>query len=179
MITAEQLMAIVPRLSEEKAQEVATALAPAMEWAEIDTPLRTAHFLAQIAHETGGFKWARELGKDSYFERYEGRADLGNTEPGDGPRFRGRGYIQITGRYNYARAGEALGIDLIGNPEQAEAPEIAAKIAAWYWWTRDLNKYADADEIRTITRQINGGLNGLADRQAYYDRASAVLGIME
>lgn len=175
-LTVEQLIDIVPTLSPAKAATLIDAINQAMQEGNITTPQREAAFLAQIAHETGGFRWFRELGSEAYFQRYDGRVDLGNIRPGDGSRFRGRGFIQITGRTNYEKAGAALGLDLLNHPELAETPEVAARIAAWFWQSRDLNTYADRGDFITITRRINGGLNGLADREAYYERAKSVLG---
>jgi predicted chitinase len=126
-LTTQQLCAIVPTLSQTTAATLIAPLNRAMQGADINTPAREAAFLAQIAHETGGFRWFRELGSDAYFQRYEGRVDLGNTQPGDGVRFKGRGFIQITGRTNYQRAGETLGIDLIDNPQLAETPAVGAR----------------------------------------------------
>ncbi len=171
----EALKKIVSKLSADKAAQLAVAINQAMQEAEINTMQRQAAFIAQIAHETGGFKWFRELGNDQYFEKYDGREDLGNTEPDDGPRFRGRGFIQITGRNNYEKAGQALGLDLIDNPEQAESMDVGARIAAWYWRTRNLNYFADKDDFITITRRINGGVNGLEDREAYWEKAKRAL----
>ena len=174
LLSVEQLCVIVPGLKKTKALGLAGPLNEAMPEGQINTAVRQAAFLAQIAHETGGFQWFRELGADSYFARYDGRRDLGNTQPGDGPRYKGRGFIQITGRNNYQKAGEALGLDLLDNPQQAETPEVGARIAVWYWGSRGLNTLADkaTDEaFISITRRINGGLNGLADRRAYYARA--------
>lgn len=132
----------------------------------IDTPLRVAHLLAQVAHETGGFVHFKEVGGAAYFERrYGGREDLGNSRPGDGARYRGRGLLQITGRFNYAAAGAALGLDLIGSPELAEEVETSVRIAGWYWRTRKINAKADADLIVGVTRKINGGVLGLDDRK--------------
>lgn len=143
---------------------------------DIDTPLRIAHFMAQAAHETGGFKWLHELwGPTPTQQRYEGRADLGNTQPGDGSLFRGRGIFQLTGRGNYASYGEVIGVDLVSHPEQAEDPEISVLIACAYWKRHGLNDLADADDVVGITRKINGGTNGLADREAMLARAKAVL----
>ncbi len=175
-ITEKQLRAIVPNLDGAKAATLVEPLNNAMEEASINTPLRQSAFLAQIAHETGGFKWFRELGNDAYFKKYDGRKDLGNTQPGDGPRYKGRGFIQITGRANYEKAGQALGIDLINEPQLAETPTVGARVATWFWGSRNLNSYADKGDFITITRRINGGLNGLEDRQAYYARAKETLG---
>ena len=133
---------------------------------------RETAFLAQIAHESGGFRYARELASG---EAYEGRADLGNTEPGDGVRFKGRGLLQITGRNNYNRVGDALGVNLIDDPSQLEYPTLACRSAAWWWADRGLNDLADRGDFLRITKRINGGTNGWADRLALFERAKAQL----
>jgi putative chitinase len=176
-LLAGELARIVPTLAPQQAAMLVEPLNVAMAEADIVTPLRMAAFLAQTAHETGGYRWFRELGSDRYFERYEGRQDLGNTEPGDGPRYKGRGFIMITGRANYRAAGQALRLPLEEHPELAEAPEAAARIAAWYWHSRRLNRLADEGDFIGITKRINGGLNGLADRERYYARAKHILGV--
>ena len=153
----------------------AEALDSAMQEFSINTPLRQAAFLAQIAHETGGFRWLRELGSAAYLRRYDGRADLGNIEAGDGARFRGRGYIQITGRLNYQQAGAALGYALLTQPELAEQPLYAARIASWWWKNRGLNAVADRGDFLRITKIINGGLSWLSDRERKYAVAKSVL----
>lgn len=139
----------------------------------IDTPMRQAAFLAQLAHESGSLKYVRELATGG---AYEGRVDLGNTEPGDGIRYKGRGLIQITGRANYQAVGEALGIDCLNDPSLLEQPENACRSAGYFWSSRRLNELADRGEFEKITRRINGGLNGYPDRLAYYERAKRVLG---
>ncbi|MBW1249570.1 glycoside hydrolase family 19 protein, partial [Pseudomonas tolaasii] len=137
---------------------------------------RVAAFIAQVGHESGQLKWVREIwGPTAQQLGYEGRADLGNTVKGDGSKFRGRGLIQVTGRSNYVACGEALGLDLISKPELLELPQHAAMSAAWFWSTRGLNTLADQKDFTKITRRINGGLNGQADRQALYDKALQVL----
>ncbi|TVO53845.1 glycoside hydrolase family 19 protein [Denitromonas halophila] len=142
----------------------------------IDTPARLAAFLAQIGHESGSFRYASELwGPTDAQRRYEGRAELGNIEPGDGSRFRGRGLIQITGRHNYTQLATSLGIDCVAQPELLETPRFAALCAGWYWHTHNLNALADAGQFDTITRRINGGTNGAADRNARHARALAAL----
>ena len=103
-------------------------------------------------------------------------ARMGNTAPGDGWRYRGRGLIQVTGKANYQNAGAALGLDLVGHPELLEQPERAALSAAWFWSASGLNELADAGLFEMITRKINGGLNGQAERVALRDRAAKVLG---
>ena len=144
----------------------------------ISTPARQAAFLAQIGHESGGLMYTRELwGPTPAQVRYEGRADLGNTHPGDGSKYRGRGFIQITGRANYAAAGKALHLDLIDHPEILEDPEMVAVSAAWWWKSHGLNELADAGDFQRITRVINGGTNGLADRLARWEKAKNALGV--
>ena len=158
---------------------VLPALLSAMRSYAIDTPVRAAAFLAQVAHESGGFKYVRELwGPTPAQLRYEGRADLGNTEPGDGERFMGRGYLQITGRANYRDVGRALATDLLTYPAKLEIPRLAAVSAAWWWSARKLNVLADHDDdesFELITRRINGGLNGYDDRKRRWAIAREVL----
>lgn len=149
----------------------------------IAEPLDVAAFLAQIGHESGGLQWTREIWGPTAAQRaYEPpsakAAELGNTQPGDGRRFCGRGLIQITGRANYAIAGTALDLDLMENPELLEQPEHAAMSAAWFWWNRKITAPALAGDFVEVTRRINGGTNGLADRQALYDAAKKALGIL-
>lgn len=148
----------------------------ALREAYITDPLEVAHFLAQVLHETGGFRWLEEIwGPSAAQRRYEGRADLGNVLPGDGYLFRGRGLIHLTGRNNYQRAGQALGLPLVERPELAAEPEHAARIACWYWNSRGLGRAALRDDLEQVTRGVNGGVNGLADRAAWLARAKAAL----
>jgi putative chitinase len=133
---------------------------------------RVAMFLAQIGHESGQLRWVQELASGA---AYEGRKDLGNLFPGDGVKFKGRGLIQITGRKNYSWCGNDLGLPLLTNPELLETPKNAALSAAWYWNRTGLNKWADVGDLNTVTRLINGGYNGLADRTLLYKRALSAL----
>ncbi len=160
-----------------RAQKWAAALTLAMADGKINTRLRQAAFLAQIGHESGSLLYSKELGGPSYFAKYDGRKDLGNTQPGDGARFAGRGLIQVTGRANYGRASQALFGDdrLLKTPELLEQPEWAAKSAVWFWSTRNLNELADADRFTDLTKKINGGTNGLEDRKARYRLVLSVL----
>ncbi len=128
----------------------------------MDNRLRLAHFLAQLAHESGNFIYMEEIASGA---AYEGRKDLGNTQPGDGKRYKGRGPIQLTGRANYREFGRRIGIDLEANPLIAAIPSIGLHIALEYWRKHDLNAPADRDDIERITRRINGGLNGFDDRK--------------
>jgi putative chitinase len=145
---------------------------------EVNTPLRMAHFWAQMAHESGGFRWLEEIGGRQYFiNRYGHRRDLGNVSPLDGYRYRGRGIIQLTGKYNYKLYSKKLGIDLVGDPDKASEPAVAVKVALEYWKDRKLNKWADKDNIRAVTRRINGGYNGLADRKHYLTKTKKAFDI--
>ncbi|SOE82099.1 Predicted chitinase [Caballeronia arationis] len=144
----------------------------------VNSPLRLAAFLAQIGHESMGLSCTREIwGPTPGQIRYEGRADLGNTQAGDGKRFMGRGLIQITGRRNYQLASIGLDLDLIAHPKLLEQSANAAMSAAWWWSNHYLNGYADVGQFDRITRVINGGTNGAAQRLALYGAAKKALGI--
>lgn len=176
-MTADQLARILACPVSRAAQWIGP-LTDAMAEFNIDTPGRQAAFLAQVGHESGRLQYVRELwGPEQcpWQARYEGRADLGNTEPGDGAKYKGRGLIQITGRANYRECGQALGADYETNPTLLELPGDAARSAAWFWHSRNLNALADAGDFRRITQRINGGLNGYGDRLAIYGRAQRVL----
>lgn len=147
---------------------------PALTTAAIDTPSRIAAFLAQLAHESGEYRYMEEIADGS---AYEGRADLGNVHPGDGPWFKGHGPIQITGRTNHAACGRALGLDLLANPTLITTPRYGTASACWFWNSRQLSLLADRDWFLAITRAINGGFNGLADRLRYWNRNRMVLGL--
>ncbi len=138
----------------------------------LDSALRLAHFMAQLAEESGGFKYMEEIASG---QAYEGRADLGNTLPGDGVRYKGRGPIQITGRNNYRRYGQLLGIDFEDNPALPAIPSIGLLVACAFWDQHGLNAKADADDLIGITEAINGGLNGLADRKQRLGQAKGLM----
>ncbi|MGU9827710.1 glycoside hydrolase family 19 protein [Pseudomonas sp. LF242] len=174
-ITEQQLLQILPNAGRQAGVFV-SALNTAMGRYGIVGTLRVSAFIAQIGHESGQLRYVREIwGPTAQQLGYEGSANLGNIVKGDGSKFRGRGLIQITGRANYAACGEALGLDLISTPELLELPQHAAMSAAWFWSTRGLNTLADQKDFAKITKRINGGLTGRADRQALYDRALKVL----
>lgn len=178
-ITVRQLQQICPNAGRNAGVFVPALNAAMGKWG-IVTGLRCAAFLAQIGHESGQFRYVRELGSDKYLAKYDTgplAARLGNTPEadGDGQKYRGRGLIQITGRDNYARCGEALGLDLLNHPELLEQPEHAANSAAWFWHKEGLNSLADKGAFVTITKRINGGTNGLEERKAIYKRALEVL----
>jgi predicted chitinase len=174
----QQIMSHAPRARLEAFLE---PLRRALDEFEIGRSLqRIAAFVAQLAHESGEFRHMEEVwGPTPAQQRYEpvtrlSRA-LGNTEPGDGLRFKGRGPIQVTGRANYARYGALLGVDLVARPETAATPGVGFRIAGLYWQRNGLNERADARDFDAITRRINGGLNGQPERLRYYERALEVL----
>jgi putative chitinase len=180
MINENDLKTIMPNLGSAKRTLYLPFLQQAMEEFEINTALREAAFLAQIAHESGEFRWMEEIwGPTVAQRRYEPvtskSRDLGNTQPGDGKRFKGRGPIQLTGRANYKRYGDILGVDLIADPTRAATPEVSFRTAGLYWKKNGLNELADKQWFKTITKRINGGFNGLEDRTRYYVRAKGVL----
>ena len=174
-IIQQQLLKILPNAGRQAGVFV-PVLNTAMSKYGIVTIARIAAFIAQVGHESGQLRYVREIwGPTAQQAGYEGRADLGNTVKGDGSKYRGRGLIQITGRANYAACGEALGLDLINQPELLEQPQHAAMSAAWFWSTKGLNTLADKGEFVKITRRVNGGVNGLEDRQRLYAQAQKVL----
>lgn len=177
-----ELLAIMPRAGVQ-AKAYAGPIAAAMKGWYINTPRRAAGFLANVAHESGQMRYVLELGDG---KRYEGRRDLGNTQPGDGPRFRGRGLIQITGRANYAACSAALFDDpdvLMATPALLETPAPAAASAAWFWHSHRLNDYLDAGDFRGACAILNTGrddtppsrINGWDERLAFFHRACEVL----
>jgi len=187
MLTAEQLQSIMPRLSPQKNSDLLPFLAAAMAEFTIDAPARAAAFLAQLAQESGQFRFMEEIwGPSDAQRRYEPvtklSEGLGNTEAGDGKRFKGRGPIQLTGRANYRRFGDLLNVDLVADPSRAANPDVAFRVAGLFWSKKGLNELADVatpDAFKEITRRINGGTNGLAERQAFYEVARKVLGVTD
>lgn len=168
----------------ELAARYASPLSRACEAFGINTPVRLAAFLAQVGHESGSFRYTREMwGPTAAQLRYEGRADLGNTQPGDGALFLGRGLIQLTGRANARQARDELrragfdAPDFESRPELLEDDEWACLVAGWFWKSRGCNERADDGDFEAITRRINGGLNGLADRNARWESAKKALSL--
>ncbi|MCU4601711.1 MULTISPECIES: glycoside hydrolase family 19 protein [Acinetobacter] len=145
-----------------RATELALAANVHLETYSIKTQLRFCHFLAQLAHESGNFRYMEEIASGA---AYEGRKDLGNVNKGDGVRYKGRGPIQLTGRANYRKYGQELGIDFENNPTIVALPSVGMLVACKYWSENNLNVFADYDDVTTITRRINGGLNGFDDRK--------------
>jgi len=165
------------RADSEDVAELVGRVVNSMEEHEITTPLRRVHFLAQIGHESGELRFRAEIASG---KAYEGRPDLGNTQPGDGPRFKGRGLIQLTGRANYSEYGRSIGRkeELLAHPELVETdPVLCVDVAGWFWNRNKLNAFADADDLKTITKRINGGLNGLEDRERLLIRAKSLIGV--
>lgn len=204
LLTRNELVAVMPRAAS-IADRVTPALDAAMQRFQIDAPARRAAFLAQLAHESGQLqRWTENLNYgwqgllktfSKYFrteaearnlerkpERianrvYGGRMGNGDEASGDGWRYRGRGPIQLTGKDNYRICGTAIGVDLLSEPERLESPEVGCLAAAWFWSTKGLNTLADAGDFVRITKLINGGLNGLEDRAAFWERAKATFGV--
>lgn len=183
MITSVQLAASTGA-SLPRADNWLEPLVTAMGLFSIDRAARQAAFLAQIGHESGGLRYVRELwGPTVEQAQYERRRDLGNTRPGDGFLYRGRGPIEITGRANYAASRDGVrkiapgAPDFEASPEMVEAPRWGAMTSAWFWSSRGLNELADAGDFELITRRINGGLKGLAERQLLWADAKAALGV--
>lgn len=186
MLTGQQLQSIMPSTPAARREALLPFLQAAMTEFAIETPARVAAFVAQLAHESGQFRFMEEIwGPTPAQGRYEPAstlaATLGNTETGDGKRYKGRGPIQITGRANYKRFGDLLGIDLVSDPTRAARPELAFRIAGLFWSKKGLSELADRatdDAFREITRRINGGFNGLEDRRKLYAAACTVLGVV-
>jgi putative chitinase len=172
MVTLEQLTKIYQFAPLKRLEKFIQPLNQAMQEFEINTPQRMRMFLAQIGHESGELRYVRELASG---EAYENRIDLGNTEPGDGVRYKGRGLIQLTGRHNYAEVSKALDVPALSNPELLETPLLAARSAGWFWNKHNLNALADLGKFDAITRRINGGLNGKKDRDRLYALACKVI----
>lgn len=166
-ITAAQLDAIAPQAPADKLATYVAPLNAAMVNGGIDNPIRKAAFVAQLLVESDGFRTFEEYASG---RAYEGRSDLGNTQPGDGVRYKGRGAIQVTGRHNYELMSHATGIDFVANPDLAAAPEYAFTTAVWYWSSRNLNNAADISGIVRVSELVNGGHNGLPERLAAFGR---------
>lgn len=172
MVTDDELRRIMPNCPAAKRADYLPFIQQAMTEFEITSYLREAAFLAQLAHESAELRYMEEIASGA---AYEGRKDLGNTQPGDGKRYKGRGPIQLTGRANYTKYGQLLGLDLVNNPTVAATKEVGFRIAGEYWNLNGLNKLADKQDFKQITKRINGGYNGLDDRIKYYERAKKVL----
>ncbi len=200
------LQSIMPKARVGDLNKYLDALNEEMPGAAIHTPLRIAHFIAQLAHESGNFRYHTEnlnysakalrgvFGRyfptdekaEAYARQpekiasrvYARRMGNGDEASGEGWKYKGRGLIQLTGKDNYSRCGAALGLDLVNEPEQvAENPNTAVAAAAWFWNHRNLNAYADQDDVKAITKRINGGYHGLEDRTHFLNSAKEALGV--
>jgi putative chitinase len=171
MITKAHLKEICPSADDKIISDIETHLNQYMADYGVNTYLRVCHFIAQCAHESAHFTTLEEFASGA---AYEGRKNLGNTQTGDGKRYKGRGMIQLTGRANYREMGTRLNVDLENNPKLAMTPKISVLTALEYWHTRKLNALADADNLSLITKKINGGYNGIEDRKKYLLKAKKV-----
>jgi len=174
MLTSDQLKKIMSDCPSAKLELFAPYLNSAMTEGDISTVVRGAAFLAQLAHESNQLQWWEEIADGS---RYEGRADLGNTVPGYGRKYKGHGPIQITGYKNHKACGEALGLDLVTNPRLLCLPENGFRGSVWFWTSHGLNAVADQMAFRQVTFIVNGGYNGYENRLAFYRRSLEVLGV--
>lgn len=205
-LSLDQLYEINGKMYKDKCEYYLEALNLTLPEYQINTKLRICHFLAQIIHESGHLKYNQEnlnysakalrsvFGKyfptDALAEQYArkpekianrvyaNRMGNGDEASGDGWKYKGAGLIQLTGKTNYTKCSEFLGIDLVNDPSLVyNSPEICVKTACWYWSVNNLNKYADVDDIKTVTKRINGGYNGLEDRTKILNTAKKVLDI--
>ena len=172
MVTDDELRQIMPNCPAAKRADYLPFIQQAMAEFDITSYLRETAFLAQLAHESAELRYMEEIASGA---AYEGRKDLGNTQPGDGKRYKGRGPIQLTGRANYTKYGNLLGLDLVNDPIVAATKEVGFRIAGQFWKLNGLNELADQQQFKSITKRINGGYNGLDDRIKYYERAKKVL----
>jgi putative chitinase len=207
MLLLEQIKPIIPDMNWTKAESYLPYLNSVLPEFEINTPLRKAHFLAQLAHESGGLKYVEEnlnysaQGLRSVFGKYfktieiaeeyarkpekianrvyANRMGNGDEQSGDGWRYRGRGLIQLTGKSNYQRFSEDHSIDCVNNPDLLLDSKIALISACWFWKKNKINTYADADDIHLVTKRINGGNNGILHRQHYLDSFKRVYDFLE
>ena len=177
------ILSVAPRFSGAKADAqarivgaISDIFSAVLDSYDINTRLRIAHFMGQVTHESAGFRTTEEFASGA---AYEGREDLGNTQRGDGRRFKGRGLIQLTGRANYRKLGAILALDLEHAPELAADPVTSLKIACEYWKMRNINVAASRDDLIKTTRLVNGGLNGLEDRRKYLQKAKVELANIE
>ena len=172
MITLEQLKAVYKEAPESRLKKFLDPLNETLQRFEINTPVRIQMFLAQIGHESGELRYVLELASG---QSYEGRKDLGNTQIGDGVKYKGRGLLQITGRNNYVLCGMCLDLPLLENPELLEQHPYSSLSSGWFWSTNNLNSFCDANDFERLTKKINGGLNGYANRLLLYQRAKKVI----
>ena len=184
-ITKRQITDIINpvKYNDDKMQSITDALNQTFQRYNIDTDsakanLRMSHFLAQVLHESSAFRYSVEIwGNTPAQQAYDTRTDLGNSPEldGDGYKYRGRGWIQLTGKTNYRLASNEFNQDFINNPDLLAREPWDSLAAGWYWNRRKLNDYADNDDLMTITKKVNGGFNGLNDRKMWLLKAKGVL----
>src|SRR4051812_8202553 len=170
-IDAGALQHVCPNLSDEGARAIADGLGEAFARFDITTPRRAAMAVAQWGHESDHFKTATEYASG---DSYEGRKDLGNTQKGDGRRFKGRGRIQITGRANYEAIAKALDIDCVNNPDLLAAPPNSERASGFWWSPHGCSAFCTHNASEGLPRRINGGLNGFDERKLLYRLATQV-----
>lgn len=172
MITLKQLQHVYREAPQTRLDKWLPHLNQTMQEFDINTPSRVRMFLAQIGHESGQLRYVEELASG---QAYEFRKDLGNNDPGDGVKYKGRGLIQLTGKKNYALASLEMDLPLLEEPALLSEPANAARSAGWFWKNNNLNALCDLGLFEKLTRRINGGLNGYADRYKLYQRACEVI----
>jgi len=173
--TKDKLAIVLPRATQSRIDTFVGPLETGLIKYGITSPLQMAHFIAQVGHESMSFLYTEEIASGA---AYEGRQDLGNTQPGDGKRYKGRGLIQLTGRANYAAYSRYAGVNYVAEPERVSTdPVVAVDVACWFWHDRGVGALAEQDDVKAVTKRINGGYNGLDDRIQNLNRAKAVLGI--
>ena len=205
MFTEEKFKAILPDVSWDFAKKYIPFIDDTLAQYQIDLPLRKVHFLAQVTHESGGFKYTAEnlnysatalyavfrkyfptMDVANQYERqpqkiankvYANRLGNGDEASNDGWNYKGRGLIQLTGKDNYTAFSNDTGQDFVVAANLVEEPKWAITSACWFWKKRNLNQYADADDIHMVTKLINGGTNGLANRQHYLEEFKKIYGI--
>jgi putative chitinase len=170
-IDADALRHVCPNLSADRAKVIARGLGEAFHKYDINTSKRAAMAVAQFAHESDRFRTSEEYASGS---AYEGRKDLGNTHSGDGRRYKGRGRIMVTGRTNYTAVHNAQHLDCVNRPALLAKSPNSELASAWWWSSHGCNGFADRNDFVGLTKRINGGTNGLADRQSLYAKAVQV-----
>jgi predicted chitinase len=184
-VTTEQLLQIAgTNQFKDRIEKFTDGVNATLEKYNINNKLRIAHFLSQTMHESGGFRWLREIwgpteAQKTYELPFKKAKELSNIQPGDGFKYRGRGLIQLTGRGNYQKftheVGKDFGVDFVEHPELLEQSPYAVLAAGWYWSSRNINAAADQDDFARVTKLVNGGTNGIEDRRKYLQRAKTVL----
>lgn len=180
-INKAQLLRAVPTLYKPRLDEFVDSFNKYSDMFGINTPLRTVHYLAQVFHESGCLRYVEEIASGAAYDTGALAIKLGNTpqKDGDGQKYKGRGFIQITGKANYQAyrdSGYCNG-DVVAHPEWLCNSPGNQKASMWFWKTKGLNALADRDDIKAVTKKVNGGYNGLASRQYYYRRFKKEFGL--